>query len=179
MTDPYSREEQAEHYRTAARDRGCTCPDLPPPIHLVDCPLFAVPGGTPRTFHEHPDDRAVSAGTDTVLRVTYERDPSAPPNVWPPEDSPAADVDSPPLRADGASPVSSTSEGETEPREGQSAEDDAVEPSLGAGDMAEVDVTLKNPRVNFVAVVDENGVPIATWEREEDHAEERHSEGRP
>ena len=45
--------EQDRHYRIAARDRGCTCPDLPAHVHLLDCPLYVVPGGVPGGLHDH------------------------------------------------------------------------------------------------------------------------------
>lgn len=37
----YSYQRQAEDYRNAAWDQGCTCPLLPPHVHLDDCPLSA------------------------------------------------------------------------------------------------------------------------------------------
>jgi len=51
----YAYTEQDRHYRTAARDRGCTCPDLPAHVHRIDCPLYVVPGGVPSELHYHLD----------------------------------------------------------------------------------------------------------------------------
>ena len=121
----YSYAEQAKHYRESARDRGCTCPMMPPHIHLGDCPLF----------------------------------------------SPAADVPisgcTTPENGDGASdPVprnSSTSEGLEGDRETMPREAGEHSPSLGAGAF---DAFIRR------AVEDS----INAYEREEDHAEERHHE---
>ena len=55
----YTYAEQAAHYRQAARDRGCTCPDLMAPhTHLLECPLYEVPGGVPEGLHDHRDSQA-------------------------------------------------------------------------------------------------------------------------
>jgi len=54
----YAYGEQDRHYRTAARDRGCTCPDLPAHVHEVTCILYVVPGGVPGGLHDHEEDHA-------------------------------------------------------------------------------------------------------------------------
>lgn len=54
MRYPYA--QQAADFRQAARDRGCTCPDgLFSHTHLIECPLYEVPGGVPSAFHDHLD----------------------------------------------------------------------------------------------------------------------------
>lgn len=54
----YGTNEQDRHYRTGARDRGCTCPDdQPAHTHRIDCVLYVVPGGVPAVLHDH-DERA-------------------------------------------------------------------------------------------------------------------------
>jgi len=58
----YAYGEQDRHYRTAARDRGCTCPDgLPAHVHELTCLLYTVPGGVPGGMHDH------SQAADTVV----------------------------------------------------------------------------------------------------------------
>ena len=66
----YSYAEQVRHYRIAAWDRGCTCPELPPHIHLVECPLYETPGGVPTHLHEHRDSPAAGPAETAAGVVT-------------------------------------------------------------------------------------------------------------
>jgi hypothetical protein len=36
----YSYTQQDRHYREQARELGCTCGDLPPHVHRIECPLY-------------------------------------------------------------------------------------------------------------------------------------------
>jgi hypothetical protein len=65
MSSWYSYAEQIRQYREEAWDMGCTCPMLPPHIHLGTCPLYpAVKAwNEDYTYHldqEHEDDEGRS-----------------------------------------------------------------------------------------------------------------------